>query len=62
MTDWRKDFLKESAQLAKNPKKINRIGKSRRTLCKGGCGRRIWDDYCRKCARKMARKARKEKE
>ena len=58
-------ILKESAQiaaLAKDPKKINRMGKERRTLCEGGCGRRVWGDYCRKCARKMARKARKEKE
>lgn len=37
-------ILRESAQiskLAKNPEKIHRIGKERRTLCKGGCGRRI---------------------
>ena len=55
---WRDDILKESAQisgLARNPAKINRIGKPRRTSCKGGCGRRVWDDYCRKCRRKMAR-------
>ena len=55
MTDWRKDILKESA-LIKSPEKVNRMGKSRRTLCKGGCGRRVWGDYCRKCSRKMARK------
>lgn len=39
--------------LVRNPGKINRIGKARRTLCQGGCGRRVWDAYCRKCIRKM---------
>ena len=56
MTDWRKDLLEESA-LAKNPEKINRTGKNRRTLCRAGCGRRIWGDLCRKCKRKMVRKS-----
>lgn len=58
MTDWREDILKESAQiaaLAKNPTRLLRLGKSRRTACKGGCGRRVWGDYCRKCRRKMVR-------
>jgi hypothetical protein len=62
--NWRDKVLQESAQvarLAKNPAKINRQGKSRRTQCKGGCGRRVWGDYCRKCSRAIERKARKAK-
>ena len=62
MGDWREDILRESAQiskLAKNPASLLRLGKSRRTPCKGDCGRRIWGDYCRKCSRSLARAARK---
>lgn len=61
MSDWREKILKESAQIAtltKNSEKIHRVGKKRRTFCKGGCGRRVWTDYCRKCSRKMARRQR----
>lgn len=57
MNDRREDVLQE-VTLFKNPSKINRLGKKRRTQCKGGCGRRVWDDYCRKCRRKMAREGR----
>lgn len=46
--------------LVKNPRKINRINKSRRTPCKGGCGRLVWSDYCRKCLRRRAVARRRE--
>ena len=62
--DWRDEILRESAQiaeLAKNPTKINRVGKSRRTLCEGGCGRRVWGDFCRKCRRQRERNNRKKR-
>jgi hypothetical protein len=45
--------------LVKSPEKIYRISKARRTLCKGGCGRRVWSDYCRKCYRQLGRNRRK---
>lgn len=45
--------------LVGNPAKINRAGKTRRTACKGGCGRHTWDAYCRKCRRKLERSRRK---
>lgn len=47
-------------ELVKDPRKVRRIGKSRRTLCQGGCGRLIWGDYCRKCERRRARSYHKE--
>ena len=42
-------------ELAKNPSKIVRFGKVRPGVCKGGCGRLTWADYCRKCRRRIAR-------
>lgn len=64
MSDRCGDILEQSVQIAAlvgSPEKINRVGKGRRTLCEGGCGRRIWDDYCRKCSRKIALRARKKR-
>ena len=46
-------------ELVKAPHKINRIGKNRRTACKGGCGRLVWSDYCRQCRRKLLLRARR---
>lgn len=64
--NWRDEVLKEAAGgprascvtvdvLVKSPGKVSRVGKDRRSLCEGGCGRRVWEDYCRKCRRKMAK-------
>lgn len=46
-------------KLVRNPAYIYRIGKTRRSLCAGGCGRLVWAPYCRKCRRSIARSWRK---
>ena len=42
-------------KLVKNPASIYRVGKDRRSLCTGGCGRLVWSDLCRKCRRRIVR-------
>lgn len=62
MNNRRDGIIKEVAQvdaLVKDPSKINRLGKTHRTPCKGNCGRTVWGDYCRKCRRANIRRARK---
>ncbi len=38
-------------KLVRNPASIERLGKTRRSLCAGGCGRLVWMGRCRKCRR-----------
>lgn len=45
--------------LVKDPSKLARLDKPRRTACRGNCGRYVWDDYCRKRRRAMLREWRK---
>lgn len=45
--------------LVKDPGKITRLGKSHPEPCKGGCGRMVWADYCRKCQKARVRSFRK---
>jgi hypothetical protein len=42
-------------ELVRDPSRIVRWGQHRRVACKGGCGRLIWGDYCRKCRRARTR-------
>lgn len=48
-------------ELVKNPNKIRRIARDRRTPCEGGCGRLVWGELCRKCYRRQAREVRRKR-